>query len=71
MGVAEDRLELQKTLAIILTAVQEKCKNADLVEEAVVIALEAETEAKCIMMELDTATTEPALLMSDVSDGDS
>ena len=68
MGVAEGRLELQKTLARILTLIQENCNDADLVEETVVIALEAETEAKCIMMEVDTVTTEPSLLASDVSD---
>jgi myosin V len=68
MGMAEGRLELQKAMARILTSIQERCTDADLVEEAVVVALEAETEAKCIMMELDTNTTEPSLLMSDVSD---
>ena len=69
---AEARLELQRTMARILNLIQDSCKNGNVVEEAIVLALQCETEAKSEMVALEIATgEEPGLAGSDVSDNDS
>jgi len=46
---AQIRLQYQKTLAQILDVFQDNCKNADLVEDVVCVALECESEAKSLL----------------------
>jgi myosin V len=67
LGTAEQRLELQKTLAIILNTIQDNCKNRNLIETAFCLGHECETEAKCIMAKVE-AIELPELFMSDNSD---
>jgi hypothetical protein len=67
LGTAEQRLDLQKTLALILNTVQEGCKNPSLIETAFCLGHECETEAKCIMAKVE-AIELPDLFMSDSSD---
>jgi len=67
METAQQRLKLQKNLAKILTLVQNKVKDRNIVEEAVVAALRAESNYKSIMTALDVATG-PDLTCSDVSE---
>ena len=67
MDVASARLELQRSMARILNMIQDSCRNANVVEEIVVLALQCETEAKSEMVALEIATGEPSLMESDVS----
>jgi myosin-5 len=46
LAEAEARLTYQKTMAQIVGAVQDKCRDAQLVEDVVIMALECEAEAK-------------------------
>jgi len=46
---AQIRVKYQKTLAQILDVLQDNCKNADLVEDVVCVALECESEAKSLL----------------------
>jgi myosin-5 len=46
LAEAEARLAYQKTMAQIVGAVQDKCRDAQLVEDVVIMALECEAEAK-------------------------
>jgi myosin-5 len=46
---AQIRLQYQKTLAQILDVFQDNCKDADLVEDVVCVALECESEAKSLL----------------------
>jgi len=46
---AQIRLQYQKTMAQILDVFQDNCKDADLVEDVVCIALECESEAKAAL----------------------
>jgi len=46
---AQIRLQYQKTLAQILDVFQDNCKDADLVEDVVCVALECESEAKALL----------------------
>ena len=66
MAVAEQRLEFQKTLAHILNAIQDNCKNRTLVEHAFCVGHECETGAKCTMAAIEAC--EPDLAISDTSD---
>ena len=68
MEQAEARLEYQRGMARIIDMIQERCRQQQATEDAVVIALQCEAEAKAIMSALD-AETEPNLLLSDVSEG--
>jgi chromosome segregation ATPase len=69
MSEAENRLKMQQGLAKILNIVQGDCKDPDIVEDAVVIALECETEAKSEMDALDAMDED--LIETDVSDSES
>jgi hypothetical protein len=74
MDQARARLQLQKALATVMSAVQENCLNRNLVEETCVTALLAESYSKSVMQGLDVATLmmdEPDLTGSDVSDSGS
>jgi myosin-5 len=53
MAEAEVRLEFQRGMARILTMIQEQCKDGQVVEDTVVIALECESEAKSVMASLE------------------
>jgi chromosome segregation ATPase len=46
---AQVRLQYQKTMAQILDVFQDNCKDPDLVEEIVCIALECESESKAVL----------------------
>lgn len=70
MGQAQARLELQRSMARILTMIQDQCHDGNIVEEAVVLALNCETEAKAEMAGLELLTGEPGLAGSDVSDNE-
>lgn len=52
---AQIRLQYQKTLAQILDVFQDNCKNADLVEDVVCVALECESEAKSLLAAAEAA----------------
>jgi len=52
---AQIRLQYQKTLAQILDVFQDNCKNADLVEDVVCVALECESEAKALLAAAEAA----------------
>jgi len=56
MTQAETRLEYQKTMARILNMIQDTSKEAQIVEDTVVLALECEAEAKSIMAALEAET---------------
>jgi myosin heavy subunit len=56
MTQAETRLEYQKTMARILNMIQETSKEPQIVEDAVVIALECESESKSVMAALEAET---------------
>jgi len=56
MSQAETRLEYQKAMARILTIIQDSSEEAQLIEDTVVLALEAESESKSIMAELEAET---------------
>ena len=55
LAEAEARLAYQKTMAQIVGAVQEKCRDAQLVEDVVIMALECEAEAKSERAALEAA----------------
>jgi myosin V len=57
MTQAETRLEYQKTMARILTMIQDRSKEAQLVEDTVMVALGCESEAKGIMAALEAETS--------------
>jgi hypothetical protein len=67
METAKRRLKLQKGLATILSLVQNNVQDRNIVEEAVVTALQAEAKGKSIMTALDVASG-PDLTCSDVSE---
>ena len=52
---AQIRLQYQKTLAQILDVFQDNCKDADLVEDVVCVALECESEAKSLLAAAEAA----------------
>lgn len=52
---AEARLAYQKTMASIVGAIQDKCRDAQLVEDVVIMALECEAEAKSERAALEAA----------------
>jgi myosin V len=56
MNQAETRLEYQKTMARILTMIQDACKEPKLVEDTVTLALDCEAEAKGVMAALEAET---------------
>ncbi|GAX27010.1 hypothetical protein FisN_9Lh323 [Fistulifera solaris] len=56
MSQAETRLEYQKTMARILNMIQDSSVEAQLIEETVCWALEAESESKTIMAALEAET---------------
>jgi len=58
MAQAETRLEYQKTMARILNMIQESSKDAQLVEDTCVFALDCEAEAKGIMAALEAETAD-------------
>lgn len=58
MSQAETRLEYQKTMARILNMIQESSKDAQLVEDTCVFALDCEGEAKGIMAALEAETAD-------------
>eukprot|EP00977_Amphora_coffeiformis_P004681 scaffold1001_cov169-Amphora_coffeaeformis.AAC.28 len=68
MDQANARLELQRSMARILNLIQENCRDGSIVEEAIVLALQCESEAKSEMAALEISTGEPGLAGSDVSD---
>jgi myosin V len=55
LAEAEARLAYQKTMAQIVGAVQDKCRDPQLVEDVVIMALECEAEAKSERAALDGA----------------
>ena len=65
---AKKRLQLQKSVARIITAVQSRVTNRNIVEESVITALQAESYSKCVMAGLDMATLEADLTGSELSD---
>jgi myosin-5 len=71
MAEAENRLKLQKGMAKILNIIQGECKDAQIVEDSVVIALECETEAKSEMAALDAMDEDCGYVSTDVSDSES
>jgi DNA repair exonuclease SbcCD ATPase subunit len=68
MEEAKKRLQLQKSLATIITAVQSRVTNRNIVEESVITALQAESYSKCVMAGLDMATLEADLTGSELSE---
>ena len=58
MSQAETRLEYQKAMARILNLIQETSKDAQLVEDTCVFALDCEAEAKGIMAALEAETAD-------------
>jgi len=52
---AQIRLQYQKTLAQILDVFQDNCKDPDLVEDVVCVALECESEAKALLAAAEAA----------------
>lgn len=79
MDLAEGRLQIQKSLAVILVAIQERiADDTSLVEEVFAIAHNTEKEAVSIMSELNTEqqqhgqpcmeSSQPSLAYSDISD---
>jgi myosin V len=55
LAEAEARLAYQKTMAQIVGSVQDKCRDAQLVEDVVIMALECEAEAKSERAALEAA----------------
>merc|ERR1712087_480932 len=53
---AQIRLQYQKTLAQILDVFQDNCKDPDLVEDVVCVALECESEAKALLAAAEAAS---------------
>jgi myosin-5 len=71
MAKAQNRLKLQKGMAKILNIIQGECKEPQIVEDIVVIALECESEAKSEMAALDAMDEDPGYVSTDVSDSES
>ena len=83
LAEAEARLAYQKTMAQIVGAIQDKCRDAQLVEDVVIMALECEAEAKSERAALEAATSksksgssskssaQSAPSMADTADSDS
>jgi myosin-5 len=69
MMEAEQRLNLQQGVAKILNIIQGECKDKQIVEDAIVIALNCETEAKSEMAALDAMDED--LIETDVSESES
>lgn len=57
LAEAEARLAYQKTMAQIVGAIQDKCRDAQLVEDVVIMALECEAEAKSERAALEASST--------------
>lgn len=57
MAQAETRLEFQKTMARILTMIQDTSKDAKIVEDTLNVALECESSAKQTMSALEAETS--------------
>jgi myosin V len=57
LAEAEARLAYQKTMAQIVGAIQDKCRDAQLVEDVVIMALECEAEAKAERAALEAASS--------------
>ena len=57
LAEAEARLAYQKTMAQIVGAIQDKCRDAQLVEDVVIMALECEAEAKSERAALEAASS--------------
>jgi myosin-5 len=57
LAEAEARLAYQKTMAQIVGAIQDKCRDAQLVEDVVIMALECEAEAKAERAALESAAS--------------
>lgn len=55
LAQAEARLAYQKTMAQIVTSIQDKCRDPQLVEDVVIMALECEASAKAERASLDAA----------------
>merc|ERR1712226_605477 len=55
LAEAEARLAYQKTMAQIVGTIQDKCRDAQLTEDVVIMALECEAEAKSERAALDVA----------------
>jgi len=53
MATAEARLEYQKTMARILNLIQDNCKDNQLIEDTVCLALDTERDSKMLMSEID------------------
>jgi len=60
LAEAEARLAYQKTMAQIVGTIQDKCRDAQLVEDVVIMALECEAEAKSERAALEGATKKKA-----------
>jgi myosin V len=60
LAEAEARLTYQKTMAQIVGSVQDKCRDAQLVEDVVIMALECEAEAKAERASLEAAAKKAA-----------
>lgn len=76
LAEAEARLAYQKTMAQIVGAIQDKCRDAQLVEDVVIMALECEAEAKSERAALEASSAKvkqasssaaPSLAKSEVS----
>jgi len=57
LAEAEARLAYQKTMAQIVGAIQDKCRDAQLTEDVVIMALECEAEAKSERAALEAASS--------------
>jgi myosin-5 len=68
MTQAEIRLEMQKGMAKILNTIQGQCKDPQIVEDSIIIALECESEAKTQMASLEAMDED--LTDTDVSDSE-
>jgi hypothetical protein len=71
MAKAQTRLKLQKGMAKILNIIQGECRDPQIVEDIVVIALGCEAEAKSEMAALDAMDEDPGYVSTDVSDSES
>ena len=57
LAEAEARLAYQKTMAQVVGSIQDKCRDAQLVEDVVIMALECEAEAKAERAALEAASS--------------
>ena len=69
LAEAEARLAYQKTMAQIVGAIQDKCRDAQLVEDVVIMALECEAEAKSERAALEAATNKSRSAAASKSSG--